>query len=117
MVNLMIGLEQELRILHWQTNSSAQHKAFGETYSALGDLIDSFMESFMGRYGRIELRDESIQLFNMANLDLKDFLDGACDFLCSLSEVLNPEKDTDLLNIRDEMLAEITKLKYLLTLK
>ena len=47
MVNLLVGIEQQLRILHWQTDSFAQHKAFGETYGALGDLIDSFMEGYM----------------------------------------------------------------------
>jgi hypothetical protein len=30
---------------------------------------------------------------------------------------LDPKYDTDLLNLRDEMLAAINKLKYLLTLK
>jgi len=30
---------------------------------------------------------------------------------------VDPQSDTDLLNIRDEMLANISKLKYLLTLK
>jgi hypothetical protein len=34
-----------------------------------------------------------------------------------LSESYDPKMDSDLLNIRDEMLAEINKLKYLLTLK
>jgi hypothetical protein len=31
--------------------------------------------------------------------------------------MLNANTDTDLLNIRDEMLAEFNKLKYLITLK
>ena len=116
-VNMMLGIEQQLRILHWQTESYAQHKAFGETYAALGDLIDSFMESIMGKYGRFELAGNSIQIINMQELDLPDFIDGSADFLNSLSEQLDPQRDTDLLNIRDEMLAEFNKLKYLLTLK
>ena len=33
-----------------------------------------------------------------------------------MSEILNDTEDTDLLNIRDEILAEVNKLKYLLTL-
>jgi hypothetical protein len=31
--------------------------------------------------------------------------------------MLDAKKDTDLLNIRDEMLADVNKTKYLLTLK
>jgi hypothetical protein len=37
--------------------------------------------------------------------------------LISFSDVLDDVQDTDLLNIRDEMLGEFNKLKYLLTLK
>lgn len=117
LVNMMLGIEQQLRILHWQTESYAQHKAFGKTYSALGDLIDSFMEGVMGKYGRFQLQSNSIQIINMQELDLPDFIEGSSDFLNALSEQLDPEKDTDLLNIRDEMLGQISKLKYLLTLK
>ena len=117
MVNMLVGIEQQLRILHWQTESFAQHKAFGETYAALGDLIDSFMEGIMGKYGRFQLESNSIQIINMSELDLVDFVEGSAQFLTSLSEQLDPQADTDLLNIRDEMLTNISKLKYLLTLK
>jgi hypothetical protein len=116
-VNTLVGIEQQLRILHWQTNSYAQHKAFGDTYAALGDLIDAFMEGIMGKYGRFELQSNSIQIIDMQELDLMDFINGCGEFLTSLSTQLNPETDTDLLNIRDEMLSNISKLKYLLTLK
>jgi len=37
--------------------------------------------------------------------------------LVGLTDVLDPQRDTDLLNIRDEILGEFNKLKYLLTLK
>lgn len=117
MVNLLVGIEQQLRILHWQTESFAQHKAFGETYGALGDLIDSFMEGYMGKYGRVRLEKPSIQVINMDELDLEDFVNGSAEYLTSLSQGLDPESDTDLLNIRDEILGQISKLKYLLTLK
>jgi len=116
MVNMMIGIEQQLRILHWQTYSYAQHKAFGKTYEALGDLIDSFIEEYMGKYGRIELKSRSIQVINMQELDLADFVDGAAEFLISLTSQLDPT-DTNLLNIRDDILGQIKRLKYLLTLQ
>jgi hypothetical protein len=42
---------------------------------------------------------------------------GICEFLFSMTEGLNSKFDTDLLNLRDEMLRLVNKLKYLLTLK
>jgi hypothetical protein len=44
-------------------------------------------------------------------------MDGITEFLVSMTEQLDTKYDTDLLNLRDEMLASVNKLKYLLTLK
>ena len=51
-INGLLRIQQQLRILHWQTKSYARHKAYGKTYDELGDLIDEFMEVQMGKYGR-----------------------------------------------------------------
>jgi len=45
-----------------------------------------------------------------------EYIESVVEFLISLSNVYDPTSDTDLLNIRDEMLAEFNKLKYLITL-
>jgi hypothetical protein len=115
MVEMLIEMEQQMRIWHWQTKSYARHSAFGSTYSELGDLIDSFMEAYMGKYGRIQV-DGTIDLSNMAD-DVISKVDMYVQFLLSMNETLDSSVDSDLLNIRDEMLALLNKLKYLLTLK
>ena len=114
-----ITLQQQFRILHWQTKSYARHIAYGGIYENLDELIDKFVEIYMGKYGRVEFSsgEGTIVLKNTSTLGLNEFLNQNVDFLMSLSESLNQTKDTDLLNIRDEMTGEINKLKYLLTLK
>ena len=72
----------------------------------------------MGKYGRVIIeQDDSINLVNIGEMDQDEFLGVICEFLLSLDNQLDSNKDTDLLNLRDEMLAEINKLKYLLTLQ
>jgi hypothetical protein len=110
----MIQMEQQLRIFHWQTKSYARHVAFGNTYSELGDLIDSFVEAYMGKYGRVKV-SEPIDLSNINN-DVDLAIDEYISFLVSVTEQLDAA-DSDLLNIRDEILSLMNKLKYLLTLK
>jgi hypothetical protein len=44
-------------------------------------------------------------------------LNEAKTFLFGLNEELNTETDTDLLNIRDDILSQINKTLYLFTLK
>jgi DNA-binding ferritin-like protein len=117
-VNFLVGLQLQMKINHWQTKGYARHNAFGEFYDSLSDLIDTFVESAMGKYGRFTLDEETktIQLSNLSELDVKGMISTVRDALVQMGEQLDPS-DTDLLNIRDEMLGELNKLSYLLTLE
>lgn len=112
-IQLLIQLEQQMRVLHWQTKSYARHNAYGQIYDALGDLIDKFAEVGMGKYGRFEL--DTISVKNLDDLQLESYLEMMIKGLNAFNQEF--ASDSDLLNLRDEILAEINKLKYLLTLK
>jgi DNA-binding ferritin-like protein len=114
----LVQVQVQFKFMHWQTTGDAKHRSYGKTYDKLGDLIDDFAEAMMGKYGRPEFESEfSIMFQDLKSLSLQNFMDGITDFLVSITEMLDPKYDTDLLNLRDEMLASINKLKYLLTLK
>jgi hypothetical protein len=49
LISPFLKIQQQLRIFHWQTESYAQHKAFGKAYEALDGLIDDFVEVYMGQ--------------------------------------------------------------------
>lgn len=116
-VTNLLTLHNQLKIHHWQTKSYAEHQAFGGTYDALTEQIDQFVETFMGKYGRIESRDGfKIELTNYKDMPAIDFVDKYIDYLINDLPKGLEESDTDLFNIRDEMLGELNKLKYLLTL-
>jgi hypothetical protein len=114
----LIQIQTQFKFMHWQTMGDAKHRAYGEIYDTLGDLIDSFVESMMGKYGRPEFESEfSIMFQDLKSLSVQNFIDGITEFLVIMTEQLDTKYDTDLLNLRDEMLASVNKLKYLLTLK
>jgi len=113
----LIEMEQQLRILHWQTKSFARHSAYGKIYNGLGEIIDTFMEAYMGEHGRFELSDGNIQLRNLDELNVGATMDEYIAFLISFNDKLDPVRDSDLLNLRDELLTDVKQLKYLLTLK
>jgi hypothetical protein len=54
---------------------------------------------------------------DIKTINIQNFLDGITEFLVDMTDQLDSKYDTDLLNLRDEMLAKINQLKYLLTLK
>lgn len=112
-IQILIQLEQQMRVLHWQTKSYARHQAYGGIYDALGDLIDKFAEVGMGKYGRFDV--DPIAVKNIDALQLESYIDVILKALAAFDQEF--ASDTDLLNIRDEIMAEVNKLKYLLTLK
>jgi DNA-binding ferritin-like protein len=117
-VNLFLGLLAQLKVIHWQTKGFARHKAFDKTYGELNDLVDEFMEQAMGKYGRFKLSEETntITLANLSDLKPEQMVSTVVEALIQYSSQFE-EVDTNLFNIRDEMLGLLYKLNYLLTLE
>lgn len=112
----LLKIQNQLRVFHWQTDSYAQHKAFGEAYESLNDTIDEFVEVFIGKYGKTRAKvSYKIELDNLTD-DYHATIDTFISYLTDITNHIDQEKDTDLLNIRDEMLSTLNRLKYLLTL-
>jgi hypothetical protein len=111
----LVAIHTQLKFLHWQTKSYARHQAYGGAYDDMTGLIDGFVEILMGKYGRVPA--VPFKIFNRNEKDIMSFIDETNRYLLSLDDVLNPKTDTDLLNMRDEMLAVFNKLRYLVTLK
>ena len=70
-----VGMQQQFRMLHWQTKSYAKHNAYGGIYESLDGLIDEFIETYMGKYGIVtfENGEGTIVLKNTESLDLNSF--------------------------------------------
>lgn len=115
-VNFLLGLQVQMKINHWQTKGFARHQAFGGFYDDMDPLIDKFVECAMGKYGRFTLSDEekTIEMNNLSDINMKGLINTV---RMALVQIELDQEDTDLLNIRDEMLSEVNKLSYLLSLE
>jgi hypothetical protein len=110
----------QIKLLHWQTFSYAEHKAYCKFYDVIDDLFDSLIESIQGKYGRIYLGGkDAVEFIDYTELDVNSFLNSIHAFFKDEIYVLGIDKlkDPEIENIIEEILAEIDKLKYLLTLK
>jgi len=117
-IKFLMELQNQTKINHWQTKSYARHNAFDKLFEGLIDLTDTFAETAMGKYGRFKLEEEdkTINIVNLNDLDLKEMLETSKDALIQWTEEFD-SKDTDLLNIRDEILGLLNQVTYLLTLE
>jgi hypothetical protein len=59
----LVQIQNQFRFLHWQTNGDAKHRAYGDIYENLGELIDDFAEACMGKHGRFEFESEFLIAF------------------------------------------------------
>jgi|LakMenE01Jun11ns_1017448.scaffolds.fasta_scaffold9826646_2 DNA-binding ferritin-like protein len=118
LVIMFLRMLNTVKLYHWKTTSHSQHKATDELYTNLNASIDSFVEIMLGKDGsRVNLTSvKSIPLHDYTNLsDFKQEVDMYKEYLINLQ--VNTKKDTDLLNIRDEILGHLNQFTYLLTFK
>ena len=115
-VDKFFEIQNQLKLLHWQTKSYARHMAFGTAGDALAGLVDDFVEVHMAKYGRV-MSSGSVRLQNGSRGIAESFIADTESFLVGLTSVYDASMDSDLLNIRDEMLGILNKMKYQLTLK
>jgi hypothetical protein len=114
-VTSLLTIRNQVKLYHWQTGSFARHKATDDLTATLDTLIDSFVESYMGRYGRPKVSG-TIKLHNFSESAAKTFVAQQTVFLTKVLPKKIASTDTDLLNIRDELLGELNKVLYLFTL-
>lgn len=109
--------KEQIKLQHWNTYSYSTHKTTDHLYELLLDGIDEFVETMMGKYGRPDFPATfTYELQKPENVDIQAFLSQIAEYLIGLSDELDPRIDTDLLNIRDGLLGDINRAKYLLTL-
>lgn len=111
-----------VKLFHWKTHSFATHKATDELYDSLNEHIDHFIEVLLGKTGtRINLTQKrSISLVDLnSQASLKARIEQFKKYLVSLNtnRSVASMSDTDLMNIRDEILGDLNKFLYLLTFK
>lgn len=111
-----------VKLFHWKTHSFATHKATDELYDSLNGHIDTFIEVLLGKTGtRINLTQRrSISLVDLnSQASLKARIEQFKKYLVGLNtnKAVASMNDTDLMNIRDEILGDLNKFLYLLTFK
>ncbi len=115
-VTHLLTIRNQVKLYHWQTGSFARHKATDDLTASLDTNIDAFVESYMGRYGRPKVSG-SIKLHNFSEAAAKTFVSKQTKYLQNDLPRKIGKSDSDLLNLRDTILGDLTKVLYLFTLQ
>ena len=111
-------MREQIKLYHWQTKVYSRHKATDNVIEALDTSIDKYVEVYMGKYGRMKMNsnNSNIRVSNLSEKSIVKFIHKCINYLQTTLVKKLKEGDSDLINIRDEMLAELNQLLYLFTL-
>ena len=113
-VSLVLLDRDTAHLAHWKTKSYAEHKALGEFYDGVLDLIDGFVEQYQGYYGG----RMNIQRADTGNItDIREALEDRTEWIESYRYEICEEDETSLQNTIDEVVRLYQSTQYLLTLE
>jgi hypothetical protein len=118
-INVLLTLRNQIKIYHWQTESFSRHKTTDDLVSSLDENIDNFVEVHMGRYGipHFSKKNGKILVHDAADKSAANLLHAGVKFLETDLPKFLKKSDTDLLSIRDEILADLNKAIFLFRLR
>ena len=109
----ILEFQVQTKVFHWGTESFSEHKASCEIYDAVNLALDKLVEAYQGYVGRIKFAGQ-YTMIGYSDVDAFAWLNGIEEIV----KMLRTEIEySDIQNILDEIQAEISKFKYLLTLK
>lgn len=117
LVKTFLEMLNTVKLYHWKTRSFSLHKATDELYSKLNEHIDTFVEILLGKdQSRIRGIEHRVDLLDYnKKRDFQSRILQYRSFLIGLSHHFDSARDTDLLNVRDEILGDINQFLYLMT--
>ena len=119
-INVMLTLRNQVKVYHWQTMSYSRHKATDDLVSSLDGNIDKFVEVYMGKYGRptFTRNNSKFEVHDAEDKRAEQLLKNGVTWLTRvLPRFLKKNEDSDLLNIRDEILGDLNQALFLFELK
>ena len=106
----IVAYNGSLQIAHWLGNTvTNEHKALGELYDSMIELVDKFAETYIGKYGMIDFPKDAI----IEDITKAPATKGL-EIIKYTQAQFTPGKDDDLLNIIADMSTALNKAKYML---
>ena len=107
----------QVKLYHWATMEYGVHKALDELHGSLSGHVDKFVEVYIGRFKKQPLPAAlSVSVKVQADVQkLEKYLENLRDTLRAVGKTV--AKESQLLNILDEMLGDVDQTLYLIHLK
>jgi hypothetical protein len=119
-IQFFFTIRDTLKIHHWQTREFSTHTAIDKAIEELDLLVDQYVEVYIARFTRPRFSTgTNISLKSHTRKSMIKMLEQATLYLQSptFNKGLDTKKHSELINIRDEIIAVLQRLLYLFTLQ
>jgi hypothetical protein len=122
-VPFFLEAHNTFKMLHWFTSSYAEHVALDKLVESFQSLSDQFVEVYIGKHGRNsatlkkDVNNITVAGGTSAAKGVSSVLDECVRYCSTELNKYISAKDTDLSNIRDELIAVLNQTKYLVALR
>lgn len=116
-VPTLMEFRDQMKLYHWKTKSYARHKASCKFLELFDEKIDRIVETLMGARDKRVYDAFDLKFENYDDKNIIEYVKNFRDFLQKEFVKLVEKKDTDIINIRDEILGDVNRMLYLFTLK
>jgi hypothetical protein len=117
-VEVFFHMTTTIKLYHWQTKVYARHKSTDELLEKLLELTDRFVETYMGRYRRPDFGGNlKLEIEELNEQSAQEMLNYYIHFLKTKLPKYLKADDTNLLNIRDEIVGALNQTLYLFSLQ
>jgi hypothetical protein len=108
----LFSLIHNMKIFHWQTRSFAKHTASDYFNENIGELMDKFVETYLGYNRMINFSPPTtISLQNVNETTILNLLERA------VSELSSKSFPSDVENIKDEILSVMHQTRFKMSLE
>jgi DNA-binding ferritin-like protein len=109
-----------IKMYHWTTDSYPTHKSTDKIYEKLQELMDLYVETSLGHYNNKKFIENKIKCIKITNITNKKTLyKYTQNYKASLKYIRNKledKKESEIINVIDDVLTELDVFLYLLTL-
>lgn len=114
---VLFHARQQAHFWHLDTKSYAEHKNLDNFYTELLDLIDSLLETYLGKGKRIDFGQVRMTFHKYSHDKMIEYFKKLARYVARAKKSMSESTDGDVMNIMDEILALINRTLYMFTLK
>ena len=109
-----VSMLGQIKLFHWATMSFAKHNALDDLHTSASAHVDRLVEAYIGRFKKQPLKHFTIETASTSDTkQLDKYLETERDALTKMAKDKTFDKAPELVNIMEEIIADLDQAIYL----